>query len=75
VAEEPLRLFHPPSPGDTFIGMYSVLAVEASSRSEEFDIASAVRGQYCCVVQNGGQEGCAGFDTVEGRVGLQDPDR
>jgi ribokinase len=29
--------------GDTFIGMYSVLAVEASSRSEEFDIAAAVR--------------------------------
>jgi ribokinase len=29
--------------GDTFIGMYSVLAVEASSRSGEFDIAAAVR--------------------------------
>jgi ribokinase len=29
--------------GDTFIGMYSVLVVEASSRSEEFDISAAVR--------------------------------
>jgi len=29
--------------GDTFIGMYSVLAAEASSRSEKFDIAAAVR--------------------------------
>lgn len=29
--------------GDTFIGMYAVLAVEASSRSERFDIAAAVR--------------------------------
>jgi ribokinase len=29
--------------GDTFIGMYSVLAVEASSRSEKFNVAAAVR--------------------------------
>ena len=29
--------------GDTFIGMYSILAVEAASRSEKFDIETAVR--------------------------------
>jgi ribokinase len=29
--------------GDTFIGMYSVLVVEAASRSEKFDVEAAVR--------------------------------
>lgn len=29
--------------GDTFIGMYSVLVVEAASRAEKFDISTAVR--------------------------------
>ena len=45
--------------GDTFIGMYSVLVVEAASRSEKFDVETAVRNSIVAssvtVSRNGAQ--------------------
>jgi ribokinase len=45
--------------GDTFIGMYSVLVINAASRSENFDVEAAVRSSIVAssitVSRNGAQ--------------------
>lgn len=57
--------------GDTFIGMYSVLAVEASSRSQEFDIATAVRKSILAssrtVAKKGAQNSIPWKDELDSR--------
>lgn len=57
--------------GDTFIGTYSVLVVEASSRSEEFNIATAVRRSIVAssrtVSRKGAQVSIPWKDELEAR--------
>ncbi|KAM0705812.1 hypothetical protein Q7P35_007172 [Cladosporium inversicolor] len=57
--------------GDTFIGMYSVLVVEAASRSETFDIEAAVRSSIVAssitVSKSGAQVSIPWKDDLESR--------
>jgi ribokinase len=57
--------------GDTFIGMYSVLAVGASSRSQEFDIATALRKSIVAssrtVAKKGAQTSIPWKDELDSR--------
>jgi ribokinase len=57
--------------GDTLVGMYAVLAVEASSREEEFDVAAAVPKSIVVSSTTVAGKGAQVSNSVEGWVGSE----